>query len=100
MRDFFILALETLIVVIIVLLMIGVLVFAVMATGSPPGGASQGLLILIGGALQVEMRGDAVSVPRHLSQHPTHGRPAGSTGGMGRRNAKGPAEAGPFHRRV
>lgn len=57
MRDFFILALEKLIAVIIVLLMIGVLVFAVMATGNPQGGALQGLLILVGGALYVVMMG-------------------------------------------
>ncbi len=57
MRDFFILALEKLIAVIIVLLMIGVLVFAVMATGSPQGSALQGLLILFGGALYVVMMG-------------------------------------------
>jgi hypothetical protein len=57
MRDFFILALEKLIAVIVVLLMIAVLVLAAIATGSPQGGALQGLAILVGGALYVIMMG-------------------------------------------
>lgn len=57
MRDFFILALEKLIAVIVVLMMIGVLVFGVMAMGSPQGGFLQGLMILVLGGLYVIMMG-------------------------------------------
>ena len=57
MRDFFILALEKLIAVIVVLMMIAVLVVAVMAMGSPQGGAVQGMAILVGGALYVVLMG-------------------------------------------
>lgn len=57
MRDFFILALEKLIAVIVVLMMIAVVVIAVAAMGSPQGGALQGLGILIGGGLYVVLMG-------------------------------------------
>ncbi|WP_149587084.1 hypothetical protein [Tabrizicola flagellatus] len=57
MRDFFILALEKLIAVIVVLMMIAVLIFAVMAMGSPKGGFLQGLMILVMGGLYVILMG-------------------------------------------
>ena len=57
MRDFFILALEKLIAVIVVLMMIAVVVFAFIAMSSPQGGAVQGLAILVGGALYVVLMG-------------------------------------------
>lgn len=57
MRDFFILALEKLIAVIVVLLMIAVLALTVITMSSPQGGALQGLAILVGGALYVVMMG-------------------------------------------
>lgn len=57
MRDFFILALEKLIAVVIVLMIIAVLVIGVMAMGNPRGGILQGLAVLIGGGLYVVMMG-------------------------------------------
>lgn len=57
MLDFFILALEKLIAVIILVMMIAVVIAAIAAMGSPRGGALQGLGILIGGGLYVVMMG-------------------------------------------
>ncbi|MES2814353.1 MAG: hypothetical protein V4720_05620 [Pseudomonadota bacterium] len=57
MRDFFILALEKLIAVIIVVLMIAVVVGAVATMGSAQGGVLQGLGILVGGGLYVVLMG-------------------------------------------
>lgn len=57
MRDFFILALEKLIAVIVVLLIIAVLIFTVMVMASPQGGALQGVAVLVGGGLYVVLMG-------------------------------------------
>lgn len=57
MRDFFILALEKLIAVLIILMMLAVVVGAVAVMSSPEGGALQGIAILLGGALYVILVG-------------------------------------------